>query len=261
MSTALGRPFALHDDDIETTVSPPSHPIQSQLTSQPFAPVDDEYIQPDGIHPQSTLQPSIMAIPLHIMELRRIAGKIARQVYSNAARTSSLTTPEREDIVRSLHQELIDWRRSMPFPLPDINDHVPHLTTSWFDFNFYTHLALLYRPSPLLPTMDRGRVGTLMEAASMSLRQAFNMHRQHRLSYNWLNLLSLFTATLSLVYSTTVQPNDLAATLRETKAIDDLDLAIELFDTLGVKFPAANKIRGMVEEISRRYKELRDSES
>ncbi|KAF4124736.1 GAL4 [Geosmithia morbida] len=243
VSTALGRPFALHDDDIDTT---------------PFAPVDDDCIRPDGILPQRELQPSLMAIPLHIVQLRRIAGKIAKQVYSNS-QVSSLTMEQRNGIIRSLHQELIDWRRSMPFPLPDINDRVPHLTTNWFDFNFYTHLALLYRPSPLLPTMDQERVKTLMEAASMSLRQAFNMHRQHRLSYNWLNLLSLFTATLSLIYSTTVQPDDLVIILKETKAIDDLDLAIELFDTLGTKFPAANKIRGMIEEISRRYKDLRDS--
>lgn len=199
-----------------------------------------------------------MAVPLHILALRRIAGKIARRVYSNHY-AADLTAKEREEIIHSLHKELIDWRRNMPFPLPDINDRVPQLTTNWFDFNYYTHLAMLYRPSPLLPTMDRERVKMLMEAASMSLRQAFNMHRQRRLSYNWLNLLTLFTSTLSLIYSTTVQPIDLVTILQETKAIEDLDLAIGLFETLGVKFPAANKIRGMIEEISRRYKDLRDS--
>lgn len=225
---------------------------------QPFAGVDDEYIKPDGILPQSSLQSSLMAVPLHILALRKIAGKIARQVYSNR-QAATLKAEEREEILHSLHKELIDWRRNMPFPLPDINGRVPHLTTNWFDLNYYTHLAMLYRPSPLLPTMDRERVKMLMEAASMSLRQVFNMHQQRRLSYNWLNLLTVFTSTLSLIYSTTVQPNDLVTILKETKAIDDLDLAIEVFDTLGVKFPAANKIRRMIEEISRRYKDLRDS--
>lgn len=240
VSNALGRPFALHDDDIDIT---------------PFAGVDDEYITPSGIHLPSSLQPCLMAIPLHILALRRIAGKITRQVYSNR-QAAALGTEEREAILRSLHKELIDWRRDMPFPLPDVNDQVPHLSTSWFDFNYYTHVAMLYRPSPLLPTMDLGRVRTLEEAASMSIRQAFNMHRQRRLAYNWLNLLALFTSTLSRIYATTVQPENLVTTLRETRAIEDLDLAIALFDTLGVKFPAANKIRGMVAEISRRYKDL-----
>jgi hypothetical protein len=199
-----------------------------------------------------------MAIPLHILALRRIASKITRQVYSNR-QTEELTPVERERILRSLHKELIDWRRNMPFPLPDVNSQVPHLSTSWFDFNYYTHVAMLYRPSPLLPTMDLERVKTLEEAASMSIRQAFAMHSQRRLAYNWLNLLALFTSTLSRIYATTVQPENLVTTLRDTRAIEDLDLAIALFDTLGVKFPAANKIRGMVAEIAKRYKDLRES--
>jgi hypothetical protein len=170
-----------------------------------------------------------------------------------------MSTEAREEILHSLHKELLAWRRSAPFPLPDINDRVPQLTSTWFDFNYYSHLAMIYRPSPLLPTMDSKRVKTLQEASSMSLRQAFAMHRQRRFAYNWLNLLSLFTSTLSLVYSTTVQPRDLVSVLRETRAIGDLDLAIELFDTLGVKFPAANTIRGMIAEVSRRYKYLLSS--
>lgn len=220
--------------------------------------MDDEYITPNGINPPRSLQPCLMAIPLHILALRKIAGKITRQVYSNR-QASDLDTPQREAVVRSLHKELIDWRRDMPFPLPDVNDQVPHLSTSWFDFNYYTHVAMLYRPSPLLPTMDLDRVKILEEAASMSIRQAYAMHSQRRLAYNWLNLLALFTSTLSRIYATTVRPESLAATLRETRAVEDLDLAIALFDTLGVKFPAANKIRGMVAEISRRYKDLRAS--
>ncbi|CRG87566.1 Protein STB5 [Talaromyces islandicus] len=243
VSNALGRPFALHDDDIDIS---------------PFEGVDDECITPDGIQNQSALRPSLMAIPLHILALRKIASKIAKQVYSNR-QTASLSLEERENVLQSLHKELIDWRRGMPFPLPDTNSQVPHLTTNWFDFNYYTHIAMLYRPSPLLPTMDQERIKILLEAASMSLRQAFNMHQQQRFAYNWLNFLTLFTSTLSLIYSTTVQPDNLVTILTETKAIDDLDLAIGLFDTFGVKFPTANNIRGMIVEISRRYKDLRDS--
>ncbi|KAF4981625.1 hypothetical protein F66182_17155, partial [Fusarium sp. NRRL 66182] len=58
VSLALGRPFAIQDDDI---------------TVEPFADVDDENIQPDGIIPSTKLEPSTMAIPLHILALRTIA--------------------------------------------------------------------------------------------------------------------------------------------------------------------------------------------
>ena len=199
-----------------------------------------------------------MAVPLHILSLRRIAGKISRQVYGNV-KNAKLSAEEREAIIASLHQELLDWRRSMPFPLPDVNDSVPHLNTSWDDFNYYTHLAMIYRPSPLCPASDMNRLKMLESAASMSLRQAFGMRQQKRFAYNWLNFLSIFTATLSLVYAITARPGDLAAVLRDTRVIADLDLATQLFETLGVKFSAAKNIQDMIAEISRRYKEVRAS--
>ncbi|KAJ4424213.1 hypothetical protein N0V82_001079 [Gnomoniopsis sp. IMI 355080] len=243
VSIALGRPFALHDDDIDVS---------------DFAAVDEECIGVDGIQPPNPLHPSLLAVPLHILALRRIAGKIARKVYANNI-PAFLTSNEREKILHSLHEELVDWRRNMPFPLPDISDRVPQLTSNWFDFNYYTHLAMIYRPSPMFPTMDHKRVKILEEAASMSIRQAYSMHRQGRFAYNWLNLLSIFTSTLSLIYSTNVQPDDLVTVLKQTRAIEDLDLVIELFDTLGFKFSVANKLRGMVADISSRYKDLRAS--
>ncbi|KAF7528737.1 hypothetical protein PCG10_010273 [Penicillium crustosum] len=238
---ALGRPFALHDDDIDVT---------------PFENVDEEFIHAESISPQNPLQPSLMAVPLHILSLRRIAGKISRQVYGNV-KNANLTSPEREAIIASLHQELLDWRRSMPFPLPDVNESVPHLNTTWYDFNYYTHLAMIYRPSPLFPVSDLKRIKMLEMAASMSLRQAFSMHQQQRFAYNWLNFLALFTATLSLIYAITAQPDDLSTVLRNTRAIADLDLATQLFETLGLKFLAAKEIQGMIAKISRRYKEVR----
>lgn len=200
----------------------------------------------------------LLAVPKHILALRRIASKIARQVYSNR-QASNLTDDERNAVIASLHQELLEWRRNMPFPIPDVNDRVPQLTSNWYDFSYYTHLAMLYRPSPLLPIMDSKRVKTLQEAASMSIRQAYSMHRQRRFAYNWLNLLSIFTSTLSLIYATTVQPNDLVTVLKETRGIADLELAVELFDTLALKFTAAGSIRTMISEVAGRYKDLRDS--
>ncbi|KAJ5150631.1 uncharacterized protein N7500_010820 [Penicillium coprophilum] len=240
VSITLGRPFALHDDDIDVT---------------PFENADEEFIHADRISPQSPLQPSLMAVPLHILSLRKIAGKISRKVYRNAKDTN-MTSQEREAIIASLHQELLNWRRSMPFPLPDVNDNVPHLNTTWYDFNYYTHLAMIYRPSPLCPVSDLKRIKMLEMAASMSLRQAFSMHQQQRFAYNWLNFLALFTATLSLIYAITAQPDDLSAVLRNTRAIADLDLSTQLFEIFGLKFSEAKKIQGMIAEVSQRYKEV-----
>ncbi|KAK2015760.1 hypothetical protein LZ32DRAFT_602064 [Colletotrichum eremochloae] len=240
VSTALGRPFALHDDDIDV---------------EPFADADDEDIDATGIRQRSALQPSTMAVPLHLLRLRQLSSKIVKSVYSNK-RNAQMSVPEREAIIHSLHRELIDWRRSMPFPLPDTHPQVPHLSSNWYDFNYYMQVAMLYRPSPLFPTLDQARVETLGDAAGKAIREATAMHRQQRFAYNWLNLLALFTSTLSLTYATTARPENLAVVLRESKAIETLQLAIELFDTLSVKFSAAKNIKRMVEEIVSRYMEI-----
>ncbi|KAK6068041.1 hypothetical protein SCUP515_09823 [Seiridium cupressi] len=253
VSMALGRPFALHDDDIDVQVR------LKDFTPIPFADADDENIHADGIHSGDPFKPSLMVVPLHILRLRKIASNIAKSVYSNP-KSSAMTTEQCNEVIRTLHKDLIDWRRAMPFPLPDSHPRVPHLSSSWFDFNYYTHLAMLYRPTPLLPTLDQSHVETLANAASMAIREAVNMHRQRRLAYNWLNLLSIFKSTLSLIYAITAQPDNLATVLKETKAIDDLELAVELFDTLSGKFVAARKIQRMFEKVVIKYKELRDAE-
>ncbi|CAK7232012.1 hypothetical protein SCUCBS95973_008118 [Sporothrix curviconia] len=265
-SMALGRPFALHDDDIDV---------------EPFAASDGPSISPNstGIDASDlALQPSLLSVPLHILALRQIASRIARQVYSPSASRlataaaaaekpanngtnhvplASPSSASRQIILTSLHQELVEWRRTMPFPLPDLDSRVPHLSSTWYDFNFYTHLASLYRPSPLFPVMDTQRVKILANAAAMALRHAFSLHQQQRLAYNWLNFLSIFTVSLSLIYATTAQPSNLATVLRQTRAIDDLELAVELFEKFGIKFAAARKIRSMVAEIVARYRDVR----
>ena len=264
-SMALGRPFALHDDDIDV---------------EPFLAVETTNLatnltEMDVNDP--TLQPSILCVPLHILALRRIASRIARSVYSPSASrlaaaaaaadksASSGVNPanpapspgQREAILTNLHQELVDWRRKMPFPLPDLDSRVPHLSSTWYDFNYYTHLASLYRPSPLFPVMDAQRVKILANAAAMALRHAYSLHQQQRLAYNWLNFLSIFTVSLSLIYATTAQPSNLATVLRQTRAIDDLELAVELFEKFGIKFAAARKIRSMIAEIVARYRDVK----
>ncbi|KAL3437490.1 fungal-specific transcription factor domain-containing protein [Aspergillus tetrazonus] len=185
VSTALGRPFAIQDEDIT-----------------PFADNDDENITLAGIIPRAKLGPSSMAVPLHILEFRKIASMIGTEINSlQRSRRSSTNTQE------ILHKCLIEWRRSMPFPLPETKSKVPHLCTSWFDLNYYTHLIMLYRPSVVRVTddIDTVEMATLAESSGMAIREANNLYRQQRFAFNWLNLMTIFNAALSLIYSTTAR--------------------------------------------------------
>lgn len=109
---------------------------------------------------------------------------------------------------------------------------------------------MLYRPSPLRPTLDISQMKTLAEASGMAIRQAINLHRQRRFAYNWLNLVAVYNSALSLMYTSTAQTDNMSLMLDHTKAIDDLELAVELLEAFGRKFPSAKKIQGMIQAVS-----------
>lgn len=188
-----------------------------------------------------------MAIPRHILTLRQISSRIAKQIYSSSC-TNERDPEESDAIIRAFHKELIDWRRNMPFPIPHVNARVPHMSSSWYDFNFYTHLALLYRPSPLCPVITSNRMEVLADAAAMAIRQAVGMHQQQRFAFNWLNLLSLFTATMSLIYTSRVSTKDSDEARKLVEGIVDLESAVDLLDIFSLKFPSARKIRQIAKQ-------------
>lgn len=236
VSVSLGRPFGIQDHDIEI---------------DNFANVDDENILPDVILPQSQLRPSAVAVPLHILSLRRICGRIFEQVYSN--RNRHLSTPQRDAILESLHQELIDWRRGMPFPLPQSKSlPIPQFSSAWYDLNYYQHVLMLYRPSPLFPVLTLEKVSLIAETSSMFISQVAIMQRQGRYAFNWLNLFTVFTATLTLIYSITAQPEPLPTYLQRTSALGDLILVKDFLATFGRKFPSALKCKDIVQDVMHR---------
>ncbi|KAL1305009.1 hypothetical protein AAFC00_003910 [Neodothiora populina] len=245
VSIALGRPFGIQDHDVEI---------------DNFANVDDENVLPDMILPQSTLRPSAVAVPLHILALRRICGRIFEQVYSN--RNRNLTGPERDTIQQNLHQELIQWRRAMPFPLPQSKSlPIPQFSSAWFDLNYYQHVLMLYRPSPLFPVLTLEKVGFIAEASSAFISQVVTMKRQGRYAFNWLNLFSVFTATLTLIYSVTAQPEPLTTYLQRCNALQDLSHVLDLLETFGRKFPSAIKCRDIVQDVMARLESFATSGS
>ena len=194
-----------------------------------------------------------MSIASHILRLRKIANDIATKVYCKRI-VSRYSESQRQEILKSLHRDLVEWRQSVPFPLPDVHPQVPQGCTTWYDLNFHTHLTTLYRPSPLFPTLDVDRVNILAETAAMSIRHVNSMHLQKRLAFNWLTLLTIYNSVIALVYSVTVQPENLASSLERLRAIEDLELATNLFRILSQRFPAAKTIGAMVGQVIDRYR-------
>jgi len=240
VSITLGRPFAIHEDDIDI----------SNFTIEACEELDH-----NSSAPYSALSQPPMTVTDHILRLRKIANDIATKVYCKRV-VSRYTAVERQQTLEALHADLVQWRQSITFPLPNLHSRVPQGCTSWYDLNFYTHLTALYRPSPLFPTLDIDRINILTEAAAMAIRHANSMRLQKRLAFNWLTLLTIYNAVIALVYSVTVRPENLATSLECLRAIEDLELAAELFTVLAEKFPASRTIGAMVAQIIDRYRLL-----
>lgn len=243
VSISLGRPLGIRDDDIEVDL---------------FSAVDDECIFPDKILPQPQLRESDLTVPLHVLALRKIASQIFDQVYSN--RNRHLPTVDQEATFSRLHTQLLEWRRTMPFPLPQCRSlQIPHTSTSWYDYNYYLHLIMLYRPSPLCPVLTLEKVDLIANASAMAIRHIEVMHNEQRYSYNWITLFNVFSVALTLIYSITAQPDSLPIYLRRSDALSDLDRASRVLGNFAQKFPTVARCRNIVQGVSQRLRALMNS--
>ena len=85
----------------------------------------------------------------------------------------------------------------------------------------------------------------------MVVRLASGLCLQRRFAVDRLNLLTVYNAVMALVYSVAVQPGDSVECLR---AVEDLELATELFAVLGRKFPASRIVGDMVGRVIERFR-------
>ncbi|ANB15320.1 Stb5p [Sugiyamaella lignohabitans] len=222
VSTTLGRPLAIRDQDINIL---------------PFS-------KPSGS----------LDVTLHILSLRRIAGQILEKVYTPIAPSSS-TLHDPRIIIDELHENLIEWRRNMPFPLNE-SQHplIPHFTTAWFDLNYYNLVMMLFRPSPLLPSPPIENLKVVANAASMAIQQFTHMYRQSKLSFNWLNLVSVFSAALTLVFITNQTGWSTTYIDKET-TIQDLELTEQLLIRFAMKHAPAKEclaiIKGVIDDLKK----------
>ncbi|KEF61337.1 uncharacterized protein A1O9_02903 [Exophiala aquamarina CBS 119918] len=243
VSISLGRPLGIRDDDIEVGL---------------FSAVDDECIFLDKILPQPQLRRSDLAVPLHVLALRRIASQIFDQVYSN--RNRQLATNAQDEVFSGLHTQLLDWRRTIPFPLPQCQSlRIPHTSTSWYDYNYYLHLIMLYRPSPLCPVLTLEKVKLIADAAAMAIRHIEVMHNEQRYSYNWITLFNVFSVALTLIYSITAQPDPLTIYLGRSDALSDLQRASRVLGNFAQKFPTVVRCLSIVQGVSQRLRALMNS--
>ena len=196
VNISLGRPLALHDDDIHV-------PLPSAL--------DSDTLNEDSTEATSPTQ--ITSPFLHHTRLRRIQSTIHRSMYTSRL-TQSLSLRERQEIRRKIFHDLQLWQRDishLPLPSTDQPSNISSssLNPSWYQALYHSACLLLFRPSATFPAMeghesdeDIDDVLQMIWTSSRSvLNRYFELLRAHHLNYSWVCLYSIFMAGLANVYS------------------------------------------------------------
>jgi len=186
VSIVLGRPFALHDDDVDTQ-------LPSENSDRTMARAHD----PLGV--------ARIAVANKIFKYRLLCGQISTRLHGKKFETSS-----REEIGRAtqtLADQLHEWHESQP-QMHEL--HVPdhgrdqlscYLSAKWYDLLAANASLMLWRPHFLLPEFgNNGQVlDRVLASASSAIAIYTDLHRSRKINYNWITLQSVFLAGLSYV--------------------------------------------------------------
>lgn len=200
VSITLGRPLALHEDDINV-------PLPSYL--------DDQSLDLHGVTPAVSMETQTESNSpfLQHIHLRKIQAKIHRLIYTSQS-TPALSIQDKQVIRKGLFDELEAWLNKLPLlSLPSKNDPTAissgFLHPSWYQALYHSACLLLYRPSstfPAAPSLeadqdDNDVLQIVWQSSRNVLAKYLEVLRARRLNYSWVCLYTIFMAGLANVYS------------------------------------------------------------
>lgn len=238
VNISLGRPLAIHDDDIDVPL--------------PSAANDDEIGQDSAAstvgsttghgHEQGEAQPT--SLFLHHILYRRLQARIHRCMYtSRSVQTQPLH--ERRAVRRDIYKSLHEWQRGIErlnlqqYQRPDQSIPSSFLHPSWYQALYHSACLMLFRPSTAFPALERvyeergsGAIGNgngaadgdddancdtadgvdsssiaddplhILWTASRGVLQRYGeLLRARQFNYSWVTLYTIFMAGLANVYA------------------------------------------------------------
>lgn len=230
-SVTLGRPVALHDDDINV-------PLPQILD-------DDEL---DDI--------TTYRLVIH---LRQIEGQILRRVHSVNVHKhfQNKGKPEeelREQVLQELRNEIEEWHSKA--------NELEHTTTRpkqslafralipWFTARYNHLLILLYRPSYLNPQPLQDKLDTLGKACLQTLSSTYKLFKSKSLPLNWTTLYRFLMVCTTILYCLCKWAID----LMESKT--EICYCIEIFQAFGSDWVVAKKCAEVFKKIENKLLEI-----
>lgn len=180
--------------------------------------VDDEDITPGGVlrtsQPSTTESRTCVTGFIHVIKLRQLWSKISNDLYPNTFRSSGQDYLHHMALVKSLRQEVDEWRAGAPDELRTSTGSPLSVfeSSNWFHIAYDYSILLLYRAqitSPLVTVQDP-EVSASADAAfrdcadsarDICLRyRRLYQTRERRIQFTWGSLHILFLAGLTFIY-------------------------------------------------------------
>lgn len=185
VSIVLGRPFALHDDDIDTAL-----PRE-----------DSDEIMACAHKPLGVVR---IAVSNKIFKYRLLCGRFSLRVHGKRSETAS--REEFASATQALAEQLQIWYESQP-RLEGLQIHEDsrqqqscYLSPEWYDLLAANASLMLWRPH-LLPESGHNRqaLDCIFASATTAINIYADLLRSRKINYNWVTLQAIFLAGLSYV--------------------------------------------------------------
>jgi hypothetical protein len=195
----LGRPFAIHLEDIDVALPDPKYDLDINPADSSFYPTTAETF-------------SRTALFVHIVRYRILCGKILLSLHTGLRTKPKSDEASAVALRDRLAEELEDWRQqtsTLSLPAVDLSSAIPGDRSSfraheWYELLYHNALLMLYRPCPALPAAHP-KVTTAIHSLFMAAKQCItlyaHLHRSRRINYTWITLHAVFMAGLSYVYA------------------------------------------------------------
>lgn len=188
----LGRPVAIHLDDIDVELPSPN-------SNQLIAPNSED------THDSRFNRTAIFVL---VINYRILCGKIMRTLHShkNPEQGNTIINNLRD----ALECDLANWKyetqntnfSSDPLSSSNSRGRSSFLSPEWYMLLYHNAKLMLFRPSPMI---SNARDSTMIQKLFESSRQAVllyaSLHHSRNINYSWITLHSVFMAGLTYLYA------------------------------------------------------------
>jgi len=235
LSHSLGRPAMLATG-------------QDRIDVEYFAPVDDQYITPDGILPGpfSTRK----WISIHFFKMRMLQLEIRRKLYQKKRPTP---TNDSDPWFKQMHKKLVSWRDASPN-----EDEGSGFSRMWFIGRYNTMVVFLHRPSPQIPRPTPKAAMLCYDACEFNIYMQEQQIRNRSVEITWVFTQTIFMAMNTMLWCLSYAEVRGAHPREEVER--HLRLALEEIKTAAARWPGVESAAQLYDSLIAACLQIYDKE-